>query len=158
MNVASKVLADPATRSGLVTASPGPGTSTKMSGRRSSKSARLGGGSTTTPSPPIALTGCPSSRKRTARTDENWVSVKTTCATRACIEKDPPPAAKSAERSTVATPSAIARSFKRVPGGISVLRPKEISWSVGPASSSCRAAVPIRGVSPTARRATANFS
>ena len=50
------------------------------------------------------------------------VRVKTTWASRARIENDPPPEPNSLERSTLAIPSATVRSNRRVPSGMAVDR------------------------------------
>ena len=121
-------------------------------------SARVRGGSTGTPSPPIAVTWRPSTRKAMRRTDGKAVSVATTCAMREVIESDPPPEENSPERSTLAVPPKMSRSNSRVPEGIAVLSPTERSSAAGPARRARIAAAPMRGVAGTSRATGESFS
>ena len=126
---------------GLATTAPTPGDSTKIGGSKSRQSARVWAPSSTTPSPPSASTGSPSSRNSTERTVGYRVSVYTTCATRAVIERLPPPEANSPERSTRAVVPSMVSPSRRVPAGMVVPRPAACSDPVGPASSAFTDAV-----------------
>ena len=68
MNAPSNTLAVPVRVNGLATTAPTPGDSTKIGGSKSRQSARVWAPSSTTPSPPSASTGSPSSRNSTERT------------------------------------------------------------------------------------------
>ena len=150
-NLASKVFDVPSTTRGERTRCPRSGDSIRMTGERSSKSARSTGGLTITPSPPTDVTARPSRRNATRRTVAKRVRVNTTWVTRERIDKLPPPDSKRRDRSIVATRPRIVSPSKRVPPGTAVVRPARRSTAVGPRRSARIAAAPTPRVRGPAR-------
>ena len=134
----------PETASGEATLAPGVGDSTKTAGvtlAESLRSTSVAG----TPSPPMPSTGAPSRWIVTRSTSSNCVAVKTTWATRSCIDRLPPPVWNAPERSTTAVPPETDTPRSLVASGIALVMPMSVSKASGPLSSASIAPSGVAG-------------